>query len=59
MSKGFQQNFNGAAVGLGTCFFVVFWQVFDSLALGVALGTTMGVAFSATGKNKCDPDTED
>lgn len=46
------EKINGTAVGLGTCFFVVFWMVFDSLALGIALGVALGAAFSASGLNE-------
>ena len=59
MSKEITEKFNGTAIGLGTCFFVVFWQASDSLALGIALGVAMGAALSTTGKSKCDSDSED
>ena len=48
------EKFNGTAVGLGICYFVVFWLVFDSLALGIGLGIALGVASSASPLNKKD-----
>lgn len=48
------EKFNGTALALGICFFVAFWLVFDSLALGIGLGIAMGVAFSASPLNKKD-----
>lgn len=45
------KNNAGLPIGLGICFFVMFWQAFDSLALGIGLGVAMGAAF-ATSANR-------
>lgn len=43
---------NGLAIGIGICFFVVFWQASDNLALGVGIGVALGAAIHTTVSKK-------
>ena len=40
------EKITNKGISLAFPFFVVFWLVFDSLAIGFALGIAMAVAFS-------------
>lgn len=60
-------RYNGTAIGVGICFFVVFWQTLDNLALGIGIGIALGAAIASTsaansGSQQCndqaDPPSE-
>lgn len=51
---------NGLPIGIGVCFFVVFWQSLDNLALGIGIGVAMAAAFHTTArKDYKDGDCEE
>ncbi len=50
------KNIPSFPIAMGLCFFVMFWQVFDSLALGIGLGVAMGAAFASTAKQGKESD---
>lgn len=52
-AKGsFLATMDNTALGVGVCFFVVFWQSLDSMLLGIALGVVFAVAITQAKKHE-------
>ena len=46
MKSSMPNKITPSGISMGIVFFVVFWLLFDSLALGIGLGFAMAAAFS-------------
>jgi len=46
------------AIGVGITFFIVFWLATDNLALGVSMGTCLGVAIAVNRQEEKQQDAE-
>lgn len=56
-------NTKNSTMGVGLCFFVVFWQALDSVLLGIAMGVVFAVAIAQVQKDEgaekeAEPDEE-
>ena len=64
IKKGsFLANTKNTTMGVGLCFFVVFWQALDSVLLGIAMGVVFAVAIAQVQKDEgaekeAEPDEE-
>ncbi|MEQ8409411.1 MAG: hypothetical protein RKH07_14165 [Gammaproteobacteria bacterium] len=45
-------NTKNSTMGVGLCFFVVFWQALDSVLLGIAMGVVFAVAIAQVQKDE-------
>ena len=53
IKKGsFLANTKNTTMGVGLCFFVVFWQALDSVLLGIAMGVVFAVAIAQVQKDE-------
>ncbi len=53
IKKDFKEvNLSEKSIGLGLVFGVMFWLVFDSIAMGIGLGVAMMFAFNEEEKRK-------
>ncbi len=53
MEKDPRKQDPGMAIGIGVCFFVVFWLALDSVALGIGIGVALAAAFATSTRKNC------